>query len=40
MIDVWAVITMAVPFTEVALHTYLDILKKQKQEAMQARGTT
>ncbi len=38
MIDIWAIITMAIPFTEVALHTILDLLRKQKEEATNQKG--
>ncbi len=38
MIDIWAIVTMMIPFLEVVIHTMLDVLRKQKEEATEEKG--
>ncbi len=38
MIDIWSVVTMSIPFFEVVLHTFLDVLRKEKDDAIEEKG--
>ncbi len=37
MIDIWSVIAISIPFLEVLLHTYLNYVRKQKNDAEMAK---